>query len=79
MAEERDPLEELSYMSGVLFAHEILMAQLAKVMIASGIISHTGVREVLEQLEATYVGQEDYPDFETGYDETVRKLTDRIR
>ena len=75
---ERNLSEEIDYLSGAIFAHEILLIHLAKVLVVAEITDENSLQQLLTQLSNARLAHSDVPMFDTGYREALRKISDSL-
>ena len=77
MASERNIVEEVNHLSGCVFAHDVISLHLAKILIASRVISSDDLETILFEAE---MESKDLPDeIQEGYRETLNKLYDGLQ
>ena len=74
MATERNPIEELDYMAGVLSVYEVLLVNLLAGVDQSQLAA---TLTTLEQLPMTT--SEEFPQFGVGRAETINQIRERLR
>ena len=73
---ERDLLEEVNYLSGCAFAHDVIVGHFAAILIAAGAIEKDGLEAIINGLEgsAGRLPSELYD----GYQATLQKLRENL-
>ena len=73
---DRDLLEEVNYLSGCVFAHDVTVGHLAKILIAAGAIEKDGLEAIIDGMEDSTgrLPSELYD----GYQATLQKLRESL-
>ena len=74
---ERNLMEEVGYLSGCVFAHDIISLHLSKILIDAGVIESFGLETILSAAETA---DRSLPqELQEGYRATLQKLRENIR
>ena len=74
---ERNFIEEVDYLSGCVFAHDVISLHLAKILIASGAIESSDLETILfeAEMESDRLPEET----QEGYRATLHKLQEELQ
>ena len=78
MTTDRNPIEELDYIAGVLFAQEKLLTSALGTLLAAWLVEKSNLHQLFLELSSDYQDQVDYPEFGVGYRETLQKMQEAI-
>ena len=74
MSTERNPIQELDYLSGALFAHEVFISAILQALRQQGIIAERNQRRLIAELLHSPPSDPAHPDFQIGYREALEKF-----
>ena len=70
--DNRDLLDEVNYLSGCVFAHDVAITHLAKILIEAGVIEQVGLEAIIDAMERSVAK---LPiELNEGYLETLQKM-----
>ena len=73
---ERNLIEEVDYLSGCLFAHDVISLHLAKILVAAGAIESFDLETIL--FEAETAASRLPEELQEGYSATLAKLREEL-
>ena len=73
---ERNLIDEVNYLSGAVFAHDVISLHLAKILIAAGVIESFGIETILFEAETADSGL--LEEMQEGYRATLQKLKENL-
>ena len=77
MSSERNLTEEVNYLSGCVFAHDVVNLHLAKILIASGAIESFDLESII--FDAEQASSRLPEEIQEGYRETLHKMYDGLQ